>query len=147
MVIYSTSNFNIEVPDAPHIDRLDGGHLIISPKFIIEDRTQLSPAMAIELTKLTMIAGEAMKTALNRQGIDVARINYQENGNWLPYLHVHLYGRAQSAKTQKFGTPLYFPAQESGFYTTFQPLNSDDIREILTEIEILANDEKFKSFP
>jgi len=32
--------------------------------------------------KLTMMVGEAMATALNRRGIDIGRINYQDNGNW-----------------------------------------------------------------
>jgi len=33
--IYSTRNFVLIVPNAPHIDREDGGHLEIKPKKIV----------------------------------------------------------------------------------------------------------------
>jgi diadenosine tetraphosphate (Ap4A) HIT family hydrolase len=104
-LIFESENFIVEAADRPHVDRLDGGHIRILPKARVRDRTQLSPDLAKELMKLTMIAGEAMEMALGRRGIDIGRINYQDNGNWGvfkpegPYLHLHLYGRARSAKS------------------------------------------------
>jgi diadenosine tetraphosphate (Ap4A) HIT family hydrolase len=128
---------------------MDGGHLVIYPREKIKDRTQLSPAQAIELMKLTMIVGEAMEKGLNRRGIDVVRINYQDNGNWGfhspagPFLHVHLYGRAFSSKLQKHGEALYLPRTEIGFYDSVSPLDEGDVAAIREEIERLASSGKY----
>ena len=150
-VIYESDNFIVEAVDKPHITRTDGGHLKIYPKVKLVDRTQLSPKLAIELMRLTMLVGEAMKIGLNNRGIDVGRINYQDNGNWSvltpegPYLHIHLYGRAKSAKIQKWGDACHFPHRETGFYDKFEPLNKEDIVEIQKQIEILSHQEKYQS--
>jgi len=149
--IYQTNNFIVEAVDLPHVSRTDGGHLKIYPKVRLVDRTQLSPKLAIELMRLTMLAGEAMTNGLNNQGIDVGRINYQDNGNWSvfkpegPYLHIHLYGRAKSAIIHKWGDACHFPHRESGFYDKFEPLNNEDILEIQKQIEILSSLEKYQS--
>lgn len=151
-VIYETDDFTVISSEKPHVDRIDGGHIKIVPKVRVRDRTQLSPELAKELMKLTMVVGEAMVIGLNRRGIDVGRINYQDNGNWGvfnpegPYLHVHLYGRAKSAKVQKYGDALYLPHRETGFYDSFQPLDHEDVQEIRKEIERLLLTPKYRSF-
>ena len=151
-IIYESENYIVEAADRPHVDRLDGGHIRILPKVRVQDRTLLSPDLAKELMKLTMIVGKAMESALNRRGIDIGRINYQDNGNWGvfkpegPYLHLHLYGRARSAKIQKFGDGLFLPDRDTGFYDAFQPLNDDDIVEIQAEIESVASIKKYQEF-
>lgn len=120
--ICQTNNFKVETRGKPHISRTDGGHIVITPKIKAVDRTRLAPKLAIELMMLTMVVGEAMTKGLNKRGIDVGRINYQDNGNWGvskpegPSLHIHLYGRAKSAKINKWGDACYFPKQDSGFY-------------------------------
>ncbi|NCB21134.1 MAG: hypothetical protein EOM88_04455 [Clostridia bacterium] len=43
------------------------------------DRQALEPKLAIELMRLTIVAGEAMTTAMNRRGVDIGRINYYNN--------------------------------------------------------------------
>jgi diadenosine tetraphosphate (Ap4A) HIT family hydrolase len=151
-LVFQTAHFSVEVPGSPHVDRADGGHLVIYPRERVKDRTRLSPALAIELMKLTMIVGEAMEVALNRRGVDVVRINYQDNGNWGfhnasgPALHVHLYGRAKSSRQQKHGEALYLPREEPGFYDDVQPLDEDDAVEIRREIARLLETEKYKRF-
>ncbi len=145
-IIFETANYTIEAPDRPHIDRLDGGHIVINPKVTVEDRTQLSAPLAKELMKLTMIAGEAMKIALHKQGIDVGRINYQDNGNWRHELHIHLYGRSKSATKQKYGEALHFPKPAKGFYEGLEPLNADDVKLIKIEIARLLETKKYQSF-
>lgn len=151
-LIYETLNFRVLAHDKPHVDRADGGHIIILPKVRVKDRTCLSPPLATELMKLTMIVGEAMATTLNRRGIDIGRINYQDNGNWGvsrpegPYLHIHLYGRAKSAKIQKYGEALSLPQRQTGFYDRFESLNDGDIAEIRDEIERLSLTPKYQSF-
>jgi diadenosine tetraphosphate (Ap4A) HIT family hydrolase len=148
--IFQTRNFIIVSAEKPHVSRTDGGHIKIIPKTKTVDRTQLTPEQAIELMRLTMVVGEAMTKALNRRGIDIGRINYQDNGNWGvfkpegPYLHIHLYGRAKSAQTQKYGDACYFPQRETGFYDSFEPLNDDDINEIKKEIELIFAKDKYQ---
>ena len=149
-LIFETDNFIIEAVDRPLVTRTDGGHISISPKIKHRDRTELSPRLAIELMRLTMIVGEAMTIGLNNKGIDIGRINYQDNGNWGvftpegPFLHVHLYGRAKSATYHKYGEACSFPFRETGFYDHFEPLNSDDISEIRLLIISLSEKEKYQ---
>jgi diadenosine tetraphosphate (Ap4A) HIT family hydrolase len=149
--IHSTNNFTIEAPDKPHIDRNDGGHIKISPKNRIPDRQHLSPQLAIELMRLTIVTGAAMTQVMNEHGVDIARINYQDNGNWSvfkpegPYLHIHLYGRAKSAQIQPYGQAAFFPHPDDrpDFYENLKPLTSHDVEAIRAEIETLLASEKY----
>ncbi|MCD8483995.1 hypothetical protein LRY65_02930 [Candidatus Woesebacteria bacterium] len=136
--IYRTTNFILESHERPEVDRNDGGHIKISPIEDVSDRTQLSPALAIELMRFTMVAGLAFTTAMAQQGITLGRINYQENGNWKPHLHIHLYGRAINAQYQKFGDPI-----KPGHREEYQPLTIEDCQLIATELEKLFGEEKF----
>jgi hypothetical protein len=98
-----------------------------------------------------MIVGEAMTKVMNERGVDIGRINYQDNGNWSvfkpegPYLHVHLYGRAKSAKVHKYGQACYFPHvnDKPEYYENFKPLNEGDVEEIKKEIELLFQSQKY----
>jgi diadenosine tetraphosphate (Ap4A) HIT family hydrolase len=148
-LVFESPDFSIIAPEQPHVARSDGGHLIINPKTIVEDRTQLTRELAVELMKLTMVAGAAMKTVLIRKGIDIGRINYQDNGNWRHELHVHLYGRARGATIQTYGHPLAFPPTAEAFRRdmgNLEPLSDDDISELRTEIERLLASPKYRDF-
>jgi hypothetical protein len=59
-------------------------------------------------------------------------------------MHIHLYGRARSAKVHKYGEACYFPFRETGFYDGFEPLTPDDIAGIQAELEKLLQQEKYK---
>lgn len=120
--IFESINFIVEPHPRPEVDRLDGGHIVINPKVKIEDRQQLTPDQAKELMRLTILVGEAMKRYYKTLGIELHRINYQDNGNWRPEQHYHLYGRAKTAKYQKAGDPI-IPGHKDGY----QLLNSEDI--------------------
>jgi diadenosine tetraphosphate (Ap4A) HIT family hydrolase len=148
-LILETRHFIITAPERPHVSRRDGGHLIINPRKTVEDRTQLDREEAIELVKLTMIAGAAMKTVLSRKGIDIGRINYQDNGNWRHELHVHLYGRARSSTIQKWGQPLSFPptaAAQKELDGKLEPLSAEDVAELQAEMARLLVSEKYLGF-
>lgn len=80
-IIFEIDNYIIDTPENPYIDRQEGGHIRISPKFKVPDRTQLTPEQAKEYIKLSMVVGEAMKIGLGRQGIDIGIVNYQDMGN------------------------------------------------------------------
>lgn len=148
-VIYEAQHFVLRTLDQPHVSRADGGHIVIDPKVAVEDRTQLTREQAIELVKLTMVGGEAMKTVLTRKGIDIGRINYQDNGNWRAELHVHLYGRARDATLQPWGHALAFPPTREDFRRemgNLEPLREDDIIEVRAEIIRLLANEKYREF-
>ena len=148
-LIYETDNFTISTPAQPHVARGDGGHLIVNPKVTVEDRTQLTRELAIELMKLTMVAGEALKTVLTRNGIEIGRINYQDNGNWRHELHVHLYGRARAATLQTYGHPLAFPPTAQAFKEqmgNLEALNAEDIAGLKAEIGRLLGTDKYRNF-
>jgi diadenosine tetraphosphate (Ap4A) HIT family hydrolase len=146
-LIYEARHFILRTLDQPHVARSDGGHIVIDPRVAVEDRTHLSREQAIELVKLTMVAGEAMKTVLARKGIDIGRINYQDNGNWRHELHVHLYGRARGATLQPWGHALAFPPTREAFRRemgNLEPLREDDIAELKAEIERLLATDKYR---
>lgn len=150
-LICQTTNFLVEAPEQPLVTRTDGGHITITPKKRLTDRTQLTPQLAIELMFLTMLIGEAMTEGLQLRGIDIGRINYQDNGNWGvfkpegPHLHYHLYGRAKNAVFHRYGEACQFPFRETGFYDNFESLNTEDIEEIQKQIQFLLKQEKYQS--
>ena len=148
-LIVASEHFQITTPEQPHVARGDGGHLIINPKAPVEDRTRLTREQAVELMKLTMVAGEAMKNVLTQHGIDIGRINYQDNGNWRHELHVHLYGRAKSAKVQKWGTFLQLPPTREAFLSEMgdlEPLTPQDVAGLAAAIGALLRTEKYRDF-
>ncbi len=148
-VIYEARHFVLRTLDQPHVSREDGGHIVIDPRVAVEDRTQLTREQAVELVKLTMVGGAAMRTVLGRKGITIGRINYQDNGNWRAELHVHLYGRARGAKLQPWGHALAFPPTREAFKKemgNLEPLRADDIVELRAEIERLLANDKYRDF-
>lgn len=150
-IVYTADNFVVTAADRPFIDRAEGGHLYIFPVAPVRDRTKLSPGLAVEYMKLSMIVGEALKSAMARQGVDIGIVNYQDMGNWGvfkaegPSLHMQIYGRAVTATAQKYGDAVALPHRETGFYDRFQPLNDEDIKEIRTDIEKLVESDKYKT--
>jgi diadenosine tetraphosphate (Ap4A) HIT family hydrolase len=149
MLVYKAKHFTVAAPQQPHVSRGDGGHLIINPRVAVEDRTHLTREQAIELMKLTMVIGEAMKTVLTRKGIAIGRINYQDNGNWRHELHVHLHGRAVNATLQPSGTFLQLPATKPLFLEkmgSLEPLHADDAADLKAEVERLLATEKYRNF-
>ena len=151
MLIYETKNFIVESHEKPFVSRNDGGHIRIRIKNEeITDRTKLDPGGAIELMCLTIMVGEAMETVMNKQGIPVIKINYQDMGNWAAkegkksFLHYHVLGRAKNALKQPWPESVYLPDRSTGFYDDFEPLNKEDIMLIKEEIEKLFKKEKYQ---
>lgn len=149
--IYETENFYIQAAKRPFVDRKEGGHLYLYPKVDVRDRTKLSPTLAIEYTKLSMVVGEALVSGMARRGIDIGVINYQDMGNWGvfkpegPTLHMQIYGRAKTATVQKYGDAVSLPHRETGFYDNFQPLDEEDVAEIKADIEMLLLTAKYSA--
>jgi diadenosine tetraphosphate (Ap4A) HIT family hydrolase len=137
-IIYETENFIIESHEKPEVDRLEGGHIKIGSKIEIEDRTKLTAQQAIELMRLTMVVGESLVKMMASIGVEIGRINYQDNGNWKPSLHIHLYGRAKNAVMQKFGDPIV-----PGHKNEYKPLTDNDIKILKKEIETKFKEENY----
>ena len=149
-LIYESENFIVESREKPFVSRTDGGHIVIKVKDqTITDRTKLSQKQAIELMRLTIIVGDSLEKGMNKQGIPIVKINYQDMGNWAfkknesPYLHIHIFGRSKDAKKQVFPEAVYLPARESGFYEGFEPLNKEDIKIIKELIDLSFQSDKF----
>lgn len=151
-IVYQTEHFIVDAPSRPLVDRLEGGHIRISPKVKVSDRTLLSPDLATEYMMISMLIGEAMKMGLQKRGIDIGIINYQDMGNWAvfdpegPVMHTHLFGRAKTATVQKYGEAVQLPRSKTGFYAGFKRLDDEDIRSIQAEIGRLTQTEKYKRF-
>jgi diadenosine tetraphosphate (Ap4A) HIT family hydrolase len=152
-IIWETNHFVVFAEGNPLVDRDEGGHVVISPKKRISMRQDLSPTQAIEFIRLTMVVGEAMTSVMKRHGVDIGRINYQDNSNWSvfkpegPYFHLHLYGRAKNATVQRFGESLYFPHRDRhpALYTHLKPLTLDDVMAMRREIEIIFSESKYRN--
>ena len=151
-VIYETENFTVTTSLVrPHIDRADGGHLMVDSKEHFTDRTEFPPALSVEAMRLSVLAGKAVRKAMRERGVDVQRINYQENGNWAfrnggsypPYFHIHLYCRTPQSKEQPWGQALTFPDPDTGYYDHLEPLNEDDIALIRKYLEEYDRSEEF----
>ena len=149
--IYETDNFIVYACVQPHVSREEGGHIMIYAKADISDRTKMSSKQAIEYMRLSILTGEAFEIAMKNRGVPIVKVNYLDNGNWAfkynrkPHLHMHILGRTADAEIQKFPEAVMLPAMESGFYDAFEPLNSDDMREIKKQIEKLLYEERFLS--
>ena len=152
-IIYETPNFVVETHEKPFVSREEGGHLRISIKdHSITDRTKLSPKVAIEFMRISMIVGEALEAAMKNLGVPVKKINYQDMGNWsykegkAPFLHYHIMGRVLNALKQPFPESVYLPDRNTGFYNGFIPLSEGDIQEIVKQIKIIESKPKYKLF-
>jgi diadenosine tetraphosphate (Ap4A) HIT family hydrolase len=150
-LIFETPNFTLEIHPRPFVSRNEGGHIkIISKNPEIQDRTMFTPDVAIEFMWLSSLAGKALENVMNRQGIHVVKINYEELGNWaykegkFPTFHLHIFGRTSDAKIQVFPEAVQLPARETGFYDEFEPLTENDIELIKKEIVELSKQEKYK---
>ncbi len=150
MIIWETKNFIVESHEKPFVSREEGGHMRIRIKDeSITDRTGLSPEQAKEFIRISMIVGEALERAMNIRGVKVAKINYQDMGNWAykegkqSIFHCHVFGRVLGALHQPYPESLYLPDRKTGFYKGFKPLNQSDIKEIKIQISLLEKNEKY----
>ena len=150
-IIYQTKTFSVvTLEHRPHIPRQDGGHIMIcATEKYFPDRTALSPREAVELMRLSMMAAEAYPAAMELQGVEIERINFQENGNWAllhdkpPVFHLHLYGRTRRSQTQTWGEALYFPDPHDPRYARFEPLTKEDCEAIREKLEALAKEPRY----
>lgn len=142
ILIWENSNFTITTPIIPHVDKFDGGHLIVSPKIPVQSIIYLNDNLLLEMYKLVGFCEKALISTLGKQQIEIPFTNNQDNGNWAVLngknksLHIHVYGRAVNSVNQKFGQALFCPDPNTTFYDKNQSLTQLDIDEIRMFVEI-----------
>lgn len=159
-IILETSQFIVQGHDQPHHHRDNGGHVKITPKEQFADRTAMPMTVYMPLMQLVMLTGEAITTVLKGLGMDVARINYQDNGNWSyfpdakkqPQVHVHLYVRTwgethpeNDPRFKAFPDALSFPyiGDFPEYYRSFQPYTEADCQLFKAEMAQLLDTDKY----
>jgi diadenosine tetraphosphate (Ap4A) HIT family hydrolase len=159
-VIFETDKFLVASHDQPHHDRNNGGHAKVSPKVRYGDRTEMPLDLYTAMMQLVVVVGEAITTVMRKKGVDVVRINYQDNGNWAyfpnvmrePHIHEHLYVRSSNEKHpdndprfRAFPEALFFPFIENNpeYYKSFKPYTPEDCSDFKTEIERLLDTPKY----
>lgn len=153
VVIAKTRHFEVRVPNLPHIPRDEGGHIFVEALSGCENRWEMSEEESIECAWLVTMTGEAYKTAMEKRGVPLYKLNFQDNGNWAyvdgktPTLHIHIYGRALCEKDgnahQGYGQALVFPWRDSGYYDDFDSITIDDVNTIASEMVRLADSERY----
>lgn len=127
-VLHRGESCGLYLPVKPHISPGDGGHLMVIPDRLVDERSNLSPFEALELTFLSIVGSKLLRC---QHG--AAWINYQENGNWQldtgkeKKLHLHIYGRSKSAKSQPYGEALSFPLRRDLDAWHVEPYTSTEI--------------------
>lgn len=161
-VILETNNFIVSGHDQPHHDRNNGGHAKVTPKERFGDCTEMPLELYLTMMQLVVATGEAITLVMRQKGINIVRINYQDNGNWSyfpktkrePHLHIHLYSRTLNEKHPEgdprfraFSDALVFPyiGDHPEYYRSFQPYSEEDCADILTKIENLLETKKYSS--
>ena len=140
-VVWINKHFEIRLPNRPHVDREDGGHLVVYPKRDVSFRSELPVQETQALAVLLQALEEAYISAMRARGLDMVWLNIQDNGNWSllfdrpRHFHVHLYGRCRTEHGQTSGQALVFPGPESSIYDENQPLNQGDLEAIVTRLE------------
>lgn len=148
-VIWSDENFEIRLPNRPHVDRDDGGHLVVYPKRDVSFRSELPVQEAQALAVLLQALEEAYLFAMRARGLDMVWLNIQDNGNWSlltdkpRHFHVHLYGRCRTEHGQTPGQALVFPDPHSAIYDEKKQLDEGDMAAIIDRLE--ANIQKLAS--
>jgi hypothetical protein len=69
--------------------------------------------------------------------------NWAQKTNTKPFLHIHVFGRANNAVKQIWPESVYLPDRGTGFYDGFEPLNNNDIEEIKKQIGLVLKEEKY----
>lgn len=160
-IVLQTNKFIVQGHDQPHHDRDNGGHAKVSPVEKYGDRTQMPMDLYLTMMQLVMISGEAITNVMRSKGIEVVRINYQDNGNWSyfpsintePQVHVHLYVRSKNEKHptnhpkfQPFPQAIFngFRDDFPEYYESLKPYTQQDCSDIKLEIDRLLETDKYK---
>lgn len=149
-IIYETELLIVKRAGLAHVSREDGGHIQILTKRDISERRFMTPPEAVECAWLTNITGQAFERAMNRQGVEVVKVNYYDMANWpffdpipKPRFHIHIYGRVWGSEKQPFPEALTLPRKGDSYYTQTIRLSDEDMGAIRAEIVATAASETY----
>ena len=149
-MIYETDHFLLTRSARPFVPREEGGHMrIFAKRAGVQERRDFTPEEAVDFIHLSSAAGQALERGLNKRGIRVVKVNFEELGNWAHkygtelVFHEHIFGRVLGAKHQPYPEAIQLPDRETGFYDGFEPLDDDDLKAIRKEIETTLATPKF----
>jgi diadenosine tetraphosphate (Ap4A) HIT family hydrolase len=144
-IVYEDKFFIVESPDHPLNCRDDGGHLIMSKKVGVFDRSDMTTEEAIDFMRISMMVGKSMYRVL-----DVERMNYEDLANWGldapggPRMHLHFFGRAKRQIHQIRGQHIaLFPKGHPIYEGHLKPFTTEEIMKLRTEIDEISHEEKY----
>ena len=142
-LVYEDKYFQVVSPEFPLNDRNDGGHLVLTKKTKVTDRSDMTHQEAIDFMRISMAVGKAMYEVLG-----IERMNYEDLGNWGiddpggAKMHLHFFGRAREQMHQIRGHHMFlYPKGHKIYQGHLEPLNSGDLKKLRVKIEdILKGD-------
>ena len=144
--VYEDKYFRVTSPEFPLNDRNDGGHLILTKKERVTDRSDMTYQEAIDFMRISMAVGKAMYEVLG-----IERMNYEDLGNWGidepggAKMHLHFFGRAREQIRQIRGHHMFlYPKDHEIYRGHLKPLNEDDLQKLRTRIEDILKGEKYR---
>lgn len=149
-IIYTTEHFILVRQPRPFVSREEGGNVrIYAKRQDVRERRDFTPEEAVDFIRLSAAAGQALEQGMNKRGVKVVKINYQELGNWAYkfgdklVFHEHIFGRVLGAPHQPYPEAVQLPDRASGFYDGFVPLDDDDLQAVKTELQAILATPKF----
>ena len=144
-LVYEDKYFQVVSPEFPLNDRNDGGHLVLTKKTKVTDRSDMMHQEAIDFMRISMAVGKAMYEVLG-----IERMNYEDLGNWGiddpggAKMHLHFFGRAREQMHQIRGHHMFlYPKGHKIYHGHLEPLNSDDLKKLRVKIEDILKGDKY----
>lgn len=144
-LVYEDRYFQVISPEFPLNDRNDGGHLILTKKEKVTDRSDMTYQEAIDFMRISMAVGKAMYEVLG-----IERMNYEDLGNsgiddpGGAKMHLHFFGRAREQIHQIRAHHMFlYPQGHKIYQGHLKPFNDDDLKKLSTKIEDILKGEKY----
>lgn len=144
-LVYEDKYFQVVSPEFPLNDRNDGGHLVLTKKAKVTDRSDMTHQEAIDFMRISMAVGKAMYEVLG-----IERMNYEDLGNWGiddpggAKMHLHFFGRAREQMHQIRGHHMFlYPKGHKIYQGHLEPLSSNDLKKLRVRIEDILKGNKY----
>lgn len=145
-VVYEDNIFQVVRPALPLNSRGDGGHLVLTKRKPVSDRSDLTWQEAIDFMRISMAVGKAMYEVLN-----IERMNYEDLGNWGiddsggAKMHLHLLGRSKEQTHQIRGQHMFlYPKDHPIYQGHLESLTDDDLQSLRTKILKILREDKYQ---
>ncbi len=144
--VYEDKYFKVISPQLPLNCRDDGGHLILTKKDQVHDRSDMDWQEAIDFMRISMAVGKAMYDVLG-----IERMNYEDLGNWGiddpggAKMHLHFFGRAREQTHQIRAHHMFlYPKGHKIYDGHLKPLTDGDLRGLRGKIADILKEDKYR---